>query len=359
MTPERPDGDGLDIVPQEWFIYRGTGQPLSDGSLRTALPSPPPWRNFDGGPLQQPPAEDLDELARRLGPADPARTRRAINHDEVVAVNAALFLRRPLLVSGPPGVGKSTLAYQISRELRLGPVLRWPINSRVTLRSGMYDYDAIARVHEARRREATQGSTAETDIGDYVQLGPLGTALLPYELPRMLLIDEFDKSDPDLANDLLDVLEEGAYEITELARIRAQHPEVRVHTADPGRDAVIHGGSLRCRAFPFIVITSNGEREFPPAFLRRCVRLEMPEPTPERLADLITAHFSGTAEPYMQELIQEFLNYRRWQTMAADQLLNVLYLAMQKPEERFDPGDRSWRQVMDTVLQRLDAAGPV
>ncbi|WSG13858.1 MoxR family ATPase [Nonomuraea sp. NBC_01738] len=323
--------------------------------MRKVLPAPPPWRTFDGAPLIPTPQEDLAELDRRLGPVDflPPRTP---DPDEVIAVNAALYLRRPLLVTGPPGVGKSTLAYQISRELHLGPVLRWPINSRTTLRSGLYDYDAIGRVHEARRRAESGDESTGSDIGDYLQLGPLGTALLPHALPRILLVDEFDKSDADLANDLLDVLEEGAYQIPELFRIRAREPRVTVHTADLEHTATIRKGVVRCRAFPFIVITSNGERELPPAFLRRCVRFEMPEPRPERLAELVLSRFSTVAEPYKDKLIQEFVTYRKRQSVAADQLLNALYLAMKPGDGLSGPTEQSWRQVLDVVFQRLDAA---
>lgn len=78
------------------------------------------------------------------------------------------------------------------------------------------------------------------------------------------MIDEFDKGDIDLANDLLDVLENGRYPIPELARLRASQEYIAVPTDDPGRTATVRAGEVRCHAFPFIVITSNGERPFPP-----------------------------------------------------------------------------------------------
>ncbi|MEU8120495.1 MoxR family ATPase [Spirillospora sp. NPDC049024] len=290
---------------------------------------------------------------------------------EVDAVNAALFLRRPLLVTGEPGVGKSTLAYRITRELGLGRVLRWPIGSRSTLRDGLYEYDAIGRAQDAatgRRMLAGQaGDLPEAQVGDdpavaaltdagvghYLRLGPLGTALLPYELPRVLLIDELDKSDIDLPNDLLDVLEEGEYGITELSRISAREPVVRVHTADPDGTAEIVRGNVRCRAFPIVVITSNGEREFPPAFLRRCLQFSMKEPDETRLADMVAAHFAERSDERTRRLVRSFLEHRRsHRGLAADQLLNAVYLAASGARDP-DPG---WERLLDLIWQRLEVA---
>lgn len=349
MSVEKPHGDdGLATIPRGWHLYRGTSQPRSDIPLLQVLPPPPPWRAFDGGPPLAPPRENSGDPERRLGHGGfPIRS--TPEPREVIAVNAALCLRRPLLVTGPPGVGKSTLAYAVARELRLGPVLHWPINSRSTLQSGLYEYDAVARVQDARLEGV------QPNIGNYVQLGALGTALLPYELPRVLLIDEFDKSDLDLANDLLDVFEEGGFLIRELFRARSREPEVVVHTADAEGTAHIRNGRVQCRAFPFIVITSNGEREFPPAFLRRCIRFEMYQPSRERLADLMMAHFAEQAEPYKDQLIQTFLEYRDRHPVAADQLLNALYLVIHGQEDVQQ--DDTWKQVLDVVLRRLDAAG--
>lgn len=216
-----------------WPIYTGVGVP-HDGI--ESLPPPPNWRSFDGGPsLPSPPTDRPDpSTIRRLGPGS---NRRVPNVDEIQMINAALFLRRPLLVTGRPGTGKSTLAYAVAEELKLGPVLRWPITSRSTLQEGLYRYDAIGRLREENLRQlrdrvhSTADSSAEDcgqlhdnslacDIGRHLRLGPLGTALLAYDRPRVLLIDEIDKSDIDLPNDLLNVFEEGEYEIDELTRLQ-------------------------------------------------------------------------------------------------------------------------------------------
>jgi MoxR-like ATPase len=171
-------------------------------------------------------------------------------------INAALLLRRPLLVTGAPGTGKSTLAYRVARELGLGRVLQWRITTHSTLKSGLYGYDAIGRVQAIAAKDASH------EIGSFIRLGPLGTSLLSYRLPRVLLIDELDKSDIDLPNNLLHVFEDGEFDIPKLVRLREHAREFRVHTDDPDQTAVIVDGRVRCLTFPFVVITSNGERLF-------------------------------------------------------------------------------------------------
>src|SRR5205823_6354697 len=135
-----------------------------------------------------------DATYRRLGGLERAQAYRA--DDKVVnMVNAALYLRRPLLVTGRPGTGKSTLAYSIAFELKLGPVLYWPITSRSTLTESLYQYDALGRLQEASLQQSASrsGDFQSPDIGRFIRLGPLGTALLPRARPRVLLIDELDK----------------------------------------------------------------------------------------------------------------------------------------------------------------------
>src|SRR5262249_39410049 len=147
------------------------------------------------------------------------------------------------------------------------------------------------------------------DIGRYLRLGPLGTALLPGSRPRVLLIDEIDKSDIDLPNDLLHVFEEGAYEIAELLRIADKVPQVAVlpDGAESEADKVpVRGGKVRCQAFPFVVLTSNGERELPPAFLRRCLRLDIPAPDEGKLRQIIAAHLKDVDVSQVEELLANF-----------------------------------------------------
>lgn len=297
----------------DWRIYKGTGEPHP-----VTFPEAPPWRTFTG--------KILNELT--LNNEDDPYTRQHLAHGEafrtddtvIDLVNAAIYLRRPLLVSGKPGSGKTFLAYSIARELQLGPVLRWSITSSTKLSDGLYHYDAIGRLQEQQR----QG------IGKYIHLGPLGAALLASVMPRVLLIDEIDKSDIDLPNDLLHIFEEGEFEIPELVRLSEEQKQVEVYYSRRGTTKVlIEDGRVSCHAFPIVIMTSNNEREFPPAFLRRCLRLNMQVPGPNVLATIVRSHLK--LEPELQttvnDLITDFDEKRKKGDLATDQLLNAVYLA--------------------------------
>ena len=322
-------------MTDSWRIFHGDKQKRGG----VPLPPPPPWRTFPGASDHR------------------GRTFQAAEH-EVRMVNAALYLRRPLLVTGPPGSGKSSLAYAVAEELELGPVLRWPISSRSTLADGLYRYDALARLRDASlarpHRANADDDLDRTDIGNYLTLGPLGTALLPRDRPRVLLVDEIDKSDIDLPNDLLHVFEEGSFEVPELARVANQQPQVRVLPSDGRGDAdkvSIEGGRVDTRAFPFVVITSNGERDLPAAFLRRCLRLETPKPDLERVQNIVRAHLAHAAGTPVDELIRSFLDQREeGHVIAVDQLLNAVYLVT--AERAPDAGD--WEFIRETLLRTLD-----
>ncbi|MGW1750095.1 AAA family ATPase [Streptomyces sp. NPDC002092] len=336
------------MTTPDWLVFRGTGEP-HDGVER--LPAPPPWRDFDGRPTVGRAPGLGTESERRLG----LRGLRgnAWRPQELELINAALYLRRPLLVTGDPGSGKSTLAHAIAHELNLGRVLHWPIVSRSTLREGLYTYDAIARLQDMQLAKERGGPHTE-DIGEYLRLGPLGTALLPYDRPRVLLVDELDKSDIDLPNDLLNALEEGEFRITELQRIARRQPEAAVLTDDGGRAPVIEG-RVRCRAFPVVVMTSNGERDFPAPLLRRCLHLDLPSPRDDeagqaRLEAMVRAHFGDTDRPAHDALIRDFLRSSPGSLRAADQLLNAIYLT----QETVRDSEPDRRRLAELLMRPLD-----
>jgi MoxR-like ATPase len=348
-----PNGRTSRLDAPDWWIYRGTGRPIHDTDLAKLLPKPPPWRSYSGTPPQAndvPPPDD-GEAERRLGAAFTV-SERDVDPNELNMVNAALYLRRPLLVTGNPGTGKSTLAYRIARELRLGRVLRWAVTSHTTLASGLYGYDAIGRVQEAATSQAQRGGEGdEPPIGDFVRLGPLGTAFLPSRLPRVLLIDELDKSESDLPNDLLSLFEDGEFPIEELARLRTRHPEVTVHTADPDRTAVVRDGRVACRAFPVVVMTSNGERDFPPAFLRRCLQLRIDNPDLEQLAAIVAGHLVDAQGEHRDELVRQFTERSKAEGgLPTDRLLDAVYMAT---SGAYQPDHEAWPQLVDALWQRL------
>ncbi|SCL28504.1 hypothetical protein GA0070616_3706 [Micromonospora nigra] len=335
---------------RSWRIYTGTGR-APDPDDRDGWPPAPPWRSFDGGPDEPPPPQEDPDLDRRLGrtvvdiPAD---------EHEVDVVNAALHLRRPLLVTGRPGTGRSSLAYRIARDLGLGRVLRWPVTTQVGLRDGLYDHDAVGLVQATGW--AHDAGAEPPAVGDHVRLGPLGTALLPYLRPRVLLIDELDQSDIDLPQQLRSVFEDGAFEIPELVRTAGRTPVATVRTADPGRTATVREGRVVCHEFPLVIMTCSDDRDFPAAFLRHCLRLRLPEAGAERLAAMVAAHFPQGAQG-SAELIEEYLaRGGEWDSPAVDQLLDAVHL---RTAGASDTGDRAeWRRLVDALWRRIPPDGP-
>lgn len=364
-------------MTENWQLFQGNGQRQESTMEILKNLEPPPWRKFGKPEDLTQNAAEIAERWQKIRQLAQTRQREQLKganfrlspqlaenqelpdeiRDVINAVNAAIYLRRPLLVTGNPGSGKSTLAYAIAHELNLGTVLSWAITARSTIQEGLYSYDALGRLQDAQQKE-------DKNIGEYITLGALGTAFLTSDLPRVLLIDEIDKSDINLPNDLLNLLEEGQFSIRELVRRSPQNtPEkfeknsFTIKTQDKGIDAVIQDGWVRCHAFPIIVMTSNGERDFPPAFKRRCLRITMPDPQKEGLKAIVKAHFGETKfeqySPIINQLISEFLDESRTGTQprnrATDQLLNTIYVLTCS----LTPQDKDQESVKKLLLKRL------
>lgn len=231
---------------------------------------------------KQPPQDQFEEHGLR--PYIPSQ-------DLVDAVNLTIFLKkRPLLLMGEPGCGKTRLAEMVAYELDLS-YFPWHIKSTSKAKDGLYTYDALQRLHDVQLASKTKKSQEKVDdIKNYIKLGELGKAFRSEDKPGVVLIDEIDKADIDFPNDLLQALDEQRFEIDEPVadedkEVRAKHP-------------------------PIVFITSNGEKNLPPAFLRRCLFHYVKFPDQKLLSDIVKANFPKATENLIQKAVDRFTNVR-------------------------------------------------
>ncbi len=208
-------------------------------------------------------------------PDSPEKLEMYIAQPELIqAVNLAVYLKRPLLLEGEAGCGKTRLAYAVAYELGL-PLYRWDIRSTSKVIEGLYTYDAILRLHDVQTVKVdTNLNRNPSDARNYRKIGALGKAFLVQDCPAVVLIDEIDKADIDFPNDLLAVLDEPwQFEIPETAEvITASYP-------------------------PIVIITSNREKgNLPAPFLRRCLYYFINFPNSEQLKAIAKAHYQSQAD---------------------------------------------------------------
>jgi MoxR-like ATPase len=199
--------------------------------------------------------------------------------DLKVAVNAATKLRRPLLVKGEPGTGKTVLAQEIATALG-APLIEWNIKSTTKAHQGLYEYDAVARL-----RDSQLGDERVHDIKNYIKKGKLWEAFTAPQLP-VLLIDEIDKADIEFPNDLLQELDRMEFFVYETQE------------------------TIKALERPIVIITSNNEKELPDAFLRRCFFHYIKFPDRTTMQAIIDVHFPGIQKMLVSKAMDIFYEVR-------------------------------------------------
>lgn len=191
------------------------------------------------------------------------------------SVNVSIALARPLLIKGEPGTGKTLLAENIARAIAM-PYIRWNVKSTSKAAEGLYVYDTVQRLNDARF-----GDKDVSDIRQYIRLGPLGRALASDER-IVLLIDEVDKADLEFPNDLLAELDEMRFVVVET------------------------GDEYVAKHRPVVCITSNSEKELPDAFLRRCIFHYIAFPTAELMVDIVKVHYPDIKQKLLDAVLARF-----------------------------------------------------
>lgn len=198
-------------------------------------------------------------------------------------VNIALQMEKPLLITGEAGTGKTQLAFQVAEALEMGiEVLR--CKSTIKGEEACYTQDTVLRLNDARFGSGETGRNVE-DFYDYCIWGPIGRAFRN-EQKCVLLLDEVDKTESDVQDNLLDILEDYQFTIREVNE------------------------TIRAKQKPAIIITSNAKRELSDPFLRRCYCHHIAFPSPEQMEEIVKLHYPNTNPELMKTALKVFYDLR-------------------------------------------------